>query len=90
MDKERYLDSSEIRIYFVYCDQSNDSITELYQIPIGSDGELDLSNAPAEFDDFFIDDIDDTIALARATISYNTNPTVEADENSEVDDESNN
>ncbi|MCB0259203.1 MAG: AAA family ATPase [Calditrichaeota bacterium] len=90
VDKERYLDSSEIRIYFVYCDQSNDSITELYQIPIGSDGELDLSNAPAEFDDFFIDDIDDTIALARATISYNTNPTVEADENSEVDDESNN
>lgn len=74
-----YLESSEIRIYYVCSDDSSNDATRLYPISIEKDGDLNLSNVPAEFDEFFINDIDDTIAIARARIQYNS-PTEEDDE----------
>lgn len=58
------LATDDLRVYFIF--KEDGLYSKVVQIGIEHYGELDLSKAPPEFDDFFADDLIELAALARA------------------------
>ncbi len=58
------LSANDLRVYFIFREEGLHS--KVVQIGIEHYGELDVSKAPPEFDDFFADDLIELVALARA------------------------
>ncbi len=60
------LSADDLRVYFLFREQNMRS--KAIQIGIDQQGELDVSNAPTVFEDFFADDLIELAALARALL----------------------